>query len=326
MNYIVLDLEWNQSSSSALEEPRMPFEIIEIGAIKLDEKLNIVDEFSSIIKPRIYRKLHYKIREMLNYDETTLRKGKPFDMVCRQFLKWCGDDYIFCTWGPLDLTELQQNMDYYYMKKLPQPLKFYNFQDIYADYTNDHNGASKLEKAVTNLNIPISKPFHTAVNDARYTAYVFIEMSSTLKNLTDMYSIDYYNHPTCKDEEIKSYHSTYTEYITREFESKQEALLDKDVSTLRCPKCKRKISKKIKWFVNSQSTSLCAGKCWTHGCVCGKLKFKLTPEGKTFVIKTEEAISKNEFESVKNRQDELRLKRKEKRKSKSSANKNKASV
>ena len=35
MNYIVFDLEWNQSSSG--EEPEtalMPFEIIEIGAVK----------------------------------------------------------------------------------------------------------------------------------------------------------------------------------------------------------------------------------------------------------------------------------------------------
>ena len=32
MNYIVLDLEWNQSPlGQAGEHPRMPFEIIEIG-------------------------------------------------------------------------------------------------------------------------------------------------------------------------------------------------------------------------------------------------------------------------------------------------------
>ena len=44
MNYIVMDLEWNQSCHGhARENPKMPFEIIEIGATKLDSKFNIGD-------------------------------------------------------------------------------------------------------------------------------------------------------------------------------------------------------------------------------------------------------------------------------------------
>ena len=36
MNYIVMDLEWNQSYNGHMgEHPRMPFEIIEIGAVKV---------------------------------------------------------------------------------------------------------------------------------------------------------------------------------------------------------------------------------------------------------------------------------------------------
>ena len=38
MNYIVMDLEWNQSYNGHMgEHPRMPFEIIEIGAVKVDK-------------------------------------------------------------------------------------------------------------------------------------------------------------------------------------------------------------------------------------------------------------------------------------------------
>ena len=40
MNYIVIDLEWNQSSSGpAGENARLQFEVIEIGATKLDSIL-----------------------------------------------------------------------------------------------------------------------------------------------------------------------------------------------------------------------------------------------------------------------------------------------
>ena len=39
MNYIIFDLEWNQCCGGRdMENPRMPFEIIEIGAVKLDKK------------------------------------------------------------------------------------------------------------------------------------------------------------------------------------------------------------------------------------------------------------------------------------------------
>ena len=43
MNYIIFDLEWNQCCGGRdMENPRMPFEIIEIGAVKLDKKFNIM--------------------------------------------------------------------------------------------------------------------------------------------------------------------------------------------------------------------------------------------------------------------------------------------
>lgn len=313
MNYIVMDLEWNQSPSGQAEEnPRLPFEIIEIGAIKLNEEFHIIDEYGSIIKPRLYRRLQSRIRELLNYDESLLRTGRPFDVVFREFKKWCGEDYIFCTWGPLDLTYLQQNMDFYYLKSFEFPLKFYNLQEIYAFLLyNDKTQMPSLEKAVTELNISIDDPFHCAKNDAYYTAKVFQQLDH--KKLSDLYSIDYYHYPTCSEEEILSQHNNYSEYISRTFKDKKEALNDKKINVLRCNKCNRKLSKKIKWFVNNSNTQICVGKCWTHGLICGKIRFKNTKDGDVFVIKTVEKINKKEFERIKNRQIELREKRKEKR-------------
>ena len=47
MNYIVFDLEWNQSpGGKRWSNSRLPFEIIEIGAIKLNEEKEIVDRSS----------------------------------------------------------------------------------------------------------------------------------------------------------------------------------------------------------------------------------------------------------------------------------------
>ncbi len=313
MNYIVLDLEWNQSSSSQIgENTRLPFEIIEIGATKLDYKFNIIDQYGSIIKPRVYRRIHPKIREILNYDESYLKTGRPFDVVFREFKKWCGEDIIFCTWGPLDLTYLQQNMDFYYMKSFPFPLKFYNLQEIYAiQYYEDKYQTPSLEKAVTEFQIPIEAPFHCAKNDAYYTAKVFQKMNH--KKLSDMYSIDYYHYPTCIEEEITTHHANYSEYISRPFQNKKEAMNDKNITTLHCNKCNKKLSKKIKWFVNNSNTQICVGKCWSHGLICSKIRFKSTKNGDFIVVKTTEQINKKEFERIRERQNDLRIRRKEKR-------------
>ena len=59
MNYIVVDFEWNQGMGARKGGMhRLPFEIIEIGAVMLDEDLNEIDRFSQTVRPKIYRKLH----------------------------------------------------------------------------------------------------------------------------------------------------------------------------------------------------------------------------------------------------------------------------
>ena len=319
-----MDLEWNQSYNGHLgEHPRIPFEIIEIGAVKVDKNYNIIDEYSSLIKPRIYRKLHPKIRSILSYDETDLEQGRGFKEVCTEFLEWCGDDYIFCTWGSMDLTELQTNMDFYYMPKLTWPVKYLNLQQIYAnmaDSSNNGSTVSKLEKAVSDLNIPETGPFHTALNDARYTALVMKEMKP--KNLREQYSFDLYNHPKSKEQEIIAIHNNVYEYITRDFSSKQAALDDKEVSNIRCYKCNKKTSKKIKWFSNSPSSYICVGRCWHHGYFCGKIRFKPLNDNRYYVIKTIKPINKEGIEAIKYKQEDIREKRKEKRHTKSNKKRN----
>ncbi|MEG2870986.1 MAG: DNA polymerase III, partial [Clostridium sp.] len=63
--FIVLDLEWNQSAHGKDGSmDRLPFEIIEIGAVKLNASLQIISEFHRLIKPRVYHQMHFKISEV----------------------------------------------------------------------------------------------------------------------------------------------------------------------------------------------------------------------------------------------------------------------
>ena len=114
MNYIVFDLEWNQSpGGKKYSNSRLPFEIIEIGAVKMNEKREPVDVFQRLIKPQVYNWIHDSIHEVIHVDYKDLADGLPFPEAVREFLDWCGDDFAFFTWGNQDVMELQRNMKYY---------------------------------------------------------------------------------------------------------------------------------------------------------------------------------------------------------------------
>ena len=130
MNYIVFDLEWNQSpGGKKYSNSRLPFEIIEIGAVKMNEERETVDVFQRLIKPQVYNWIHDSIHEVIHVDYKDLENGSPFSEVIREFLNWCGDDFAFFTWGNQDVMELQRNMKYYGMLSLlPGPVKYYDVQ------------------------------------------------------------------------------------------------------------------------------------------------------------------------------------------------------
>ena len=132
MNYIVFDLEWNQSPyGKAHEIERLPFEIIEIGAVKLDTEREIVDTFQVVVRPTVYRRLNYRTREIVGMNQKDLEKGEWFPDAVRRFLAWSGPDSVFCTWGTVDLPELQRNMKYYdLLSLLKGPMHYYDVQKI----------------------------------------------------------------------------------------------------------------------------------------------------------------------------------------------------
>ena len=134
MNYIVFDLEWNQNPDGRRHpDSRLPFEIIEIGAVKLNEKREIVDTFQCLIKPKVYHWIHDSIHEVIHVDYHELEKGIPFPRAIRRFLEWCGEEYRFFTWGDQDVMELQRNMKYYNLLKLmPGPVHYYDVQKLFS--------------------------------------------------------------------------------------------------------------------------------------------------------------------------------------------------
>ncbi len=299
MNYIVLDLEWNQSSTKA-EEKEIPFEVIEIGAVKLDEHQQMVSQFSELIRPQIYTQMHQITSRLIHLKMEELQKGHPFLEVMERFLDWCGEDYIFVTWGPLDLTELQRNMNYYKMEPLADaPFPFYDAQKLFSLALEDGKSRRSLEYAIDFLHIKKDIPFHRAFSDAYYTAKVFagLHTPAVLENV----SYDTYHLPKSRKEEIHHQFSRYAKYISREFTDKAEAMEDHEVASSKCYLCHRNLRKKIKWFTNNGRNYFCVAYCEKHGFLKCKVRIRYSDEGKAYVVKTSRLIGQEELQEVQNK-------------------------
>ena len=110
MNYIVLDLEWNQpfDMKSMVRSPvRLHGEIIQIGAVKLDESYHILDTFKIMVSPKHYTKMHKKVTKLTGITTEDLQYGFQFPVAFKYFRKWCGEEFAFLTWGPDDVEMLR---------------------------------------------------------------------------------------------------------------------------------------------------------------------------------------------------------------------------
>ncbi|WP_097025973.1 3'-5' exonuclease [Clostridium peptidivorans] len=180
MNYIVFDLEFNQAyrskkEKSIISNEKCPFEIIQIGAIKLDKNFQKIQTFNKLIKPHIYTTLNPFVENLTGITINDLNSSKPFKDIYEEFVNFIqGDKNILCVWGLADIKELFRNIKYHNLDISIIPKEYINLQQFASKYLKCPKGIHiGLNKAVNLLNIPLDSKFHNAFADAYYTTEVF---------------------------------------------------------------------------------------------------------------------------------------------------------
>ncbi len=279
MNYIVFDLEWNQpSDGKKAEERELLFEVIEIGAVKLDENLKIIGKFTQLVRPKVYKTLNWRIKNLLHITMRELEiQGKPFPEALDRFLKWCGDEeYIFCSWGIQDLTELQRNIRYYNLKPLStHPIPYYNIQKFFGIYINEPTKSKSLEDAVTMTGVRKGAAFHRAYDDAYYTAKVFNLIPKEIYE--GNYTYDLYHLPVSEEDELTSVlEDGRVERISMGFENKNDILQTERLTGFVCGKCGGEAGEVVlDWYSKNSHVFYGIGRCPRgHGYIEGKIRIR----------------------------------------------------
>ncbi|MBO4290658.1 MAG: exonuclease domain-containing protein [Lachnospiraceae bacterium] len=303
MNYIVFDLEWNQSNmggSSKVEG--FPFEIIEIGAVKLNGDGIYSGEFNELVKPQVYKEMHRITGKLIHLTMDELKHSRSFPEVATRFEIWCGEEpFFYCTWGTLDLMELQRNRKFYHLSPLSEkPIAYLDIQKLFALTYDPENPRKRraLQDAVDHLKIEKHIPFHRAFSDAYYTAKVLQELLKNNPDILSHVSYDVFYPPRSREDEVKHQFDTYFKYISRVFPGKKELLSDREVSSSKCYLCHCNLKKKVRWFTTNNKHYLCLAKCEKHGYLKGKIRVNRTQEGEAFAVKTTKLVSESEAKAI----------------------------
>lgn len=308
MHYIVVDFEWNQplsfqSASYRKVEDKLLFEIIEIGAVKLDKNFQIVDTFRQTIKPTHFTKIHPRIRRITGLSNDALADSPNFIEANKKFMDFCESDPQFVTWGSEDVSVYKQNLDCF--EQNYETLSFFNLQRMFSQSRKLGNNQPGLKMGMESFNIKEdeSLPFHNALNDAYYTAKVLQHIENR-EHITD-YS----------QEPKKLLHASKLRsiHVNHQVLSVKHALRSNLVRKAQCPACKQTCELEGDVVPQSDNSYIALLRCPTHGLLYmqarfGKLRnrnigmaLSLVPAGKEHKQYLKAKIYQNTIEPDRNR-------------------------
>ena len=139
MNYIIIDFEMNPVADEYKAERQIcNAEIIEIGAVIMDESFMVLGEFKTLVKPQ-YNDSIYKRYETLTGISTQMVYGAPtFATAYEEFVNWCesfGKEYEVYAWSENDYNQLVAEMklkQYSCKDKMGLLANWYDFQKEYT--------------------------------------------------------------------------------------------------------------------------------------------------------------------------------------------------
>ena len=285
MNYVVVDLEWNQAMSSKSSVfNKLPIhlrgEIIEIGAVRLDENMQPAEELTIDVKPVYFKRMHYKVKKITGFDKERLAHGIAFADALEQLHSFCGDDVTFITWGCDDQGILEQNiiihdLDWDWIAG------WVNLQLIYNLQTGGDKNQKSLACAMEHFEIEQTRVAHDALGDAYNTALVCtkLDMAEGLRLYPEAGRILATRMPNYKPPVDKSGEEPILHESFEGFESKAAAFNDARLTELPCPVCSGATTD-VKWINQGDQRYMNIYTCPEHGSYLVRAKFRKDAESK----------------------------------------------
>ena len=172
---VFIDLEMNMVDQKNTElRAKLPHEIIEIGAVKLDENCCVVDRFRSYVRPRHNASVHWSVARLTGITTKELKKADYLEDVMPRFVEWVGvnESVRLYAWSNSDQAQVERECTF---KNLwtPQMRSIFahwtDFQRVFSRMVGYRNGMS-LSRAVEYMGLSFDGEKHDALSDAENCA------------------------------------------------------------------------------------------------------------------------------------------------------------
>lgn len=178
MQHIIVDLEftpvgdWNA-------RPHLEKEIIEIGAVRLDENYEYVDSFDVYVQPEFAHISKY-INSLTGINRTDIINSPSIDEALEMFRSWIGSEkFRIYEWSENDKAQIVRECRYKGISEKHPELCNKHWRDIQRIYARvfHKNHIQSLESAMAELAIEFDGTMHRACDDAKNTATLLQTMA-----------------------------------------------------------------------------------------------------------------------------------------------------
>ena len=199
MQHIVIDLEMNKIERRYRGALKLSSELIEIGAVRLDEDFDVIDHYQTYVFPD-FGMMDERIIELTGITDEKLVGAPRFADAMDHFAAWIGTERSkFYSWSLSDLRQFQNESKFKeYSGKIMKKMEknWIDFQEEYSRILGIEKKI-RLKQAVAAADYEFTGAAHTALADAVNTAEILRlsknkkEFERVMKPVLDLFRIDH---------------------------------------------------------------------------------------------------------------------------------------
>ncbi|HRO08286.1 MAG TPA: 3'-5' exonuclease [Saprospiraceae bacterium] len=173
MNYIIFDLE---ATCWLGRPPKGLNEIIEIGAVKVNDYAEVESTFIQFVKPTVNPVLSDFCKKLTSITQQQVNRAKTYPEAIQDFQDWINienENYALISWGKYDRDQLKSDCVLHHLDTSWADQHF-NLKPAYSKLKSLKNELG-LKKAVKQEGFEFTGIHHRAISDAENLAKIFIK-------------------------------------------------------------------------------------------------------------------------------------------------------
>ncbi len=202
MKHIIVDLEMNSVNKNEPGYEIFRGELIEIGAVMLDDDMQEISEFKTYVKPEYSESISPRIVELTGITDEHIKDAPLFAEAFDSFAKWCldsGDDIKLYEWSNSDHEQLMSESKHKHTELSPEQRRVLDGTWVDIQRIFDHKAHSSrqisLNVAMYAAGLKVEGELHDALDDARNTGKILAMLNDEEQLAVALERIDAYFNP-----------------------------------------------------------------------------------------------------------------------------------